>query len=255
MLGFKGEAHTVQRVRQREGAHASAFEEHRASSSESCDTLTLWHCDFMTPRPILSLSSSLSPPLSLLLSLSSSLRHTYKHIRFQLPLVDLTSGADTKKQNKKKNNKKQINHFYRANIQAQAHLYNLTRLEMHAHTAKFLTRCLIWCSLEARKLQRRKIGGKSQRNFQSSLFQENGERGSIASRNCSWPGVLLCMHAHTHTHTLPAPLGASKTPMNAQSKIYSSEKQQPKAFQGRQLGCRACGLTKKACRLQLELTS
>ena len=73
MLGFKGEAHTVQRVRQREGAHASAFEEHRASSSESCDTLTLWHCDFMTPRPILSLSSSLSPPLSLLLSLSSSL--------------------------------------------------------------------------------------------------------------------------------------------------------------------------------------
>lgn len=89
---------------------------------------------------------------------------------------------------------------------------------------------------------------KGQRNFQSSLFQEKEERGSIASRNCSWPEVLLCMYAHTHT--LEAPLSASKTSINAQSKIYSSEKQQPKAFQGRQLGCRACGLTEKVCSLQ-----
>lgn len=33
--------HRVQRVRQGEGVHASAFEEHHASTSESCDTLTL----------------------------------------------------------------------------------------------------------------------------------------------------------------------------------------------------------------------
>lgn len=94
---------------------------------------------------------------------------------------------------------------------------------------------------------------KSQTNFQSSLFQEKEERGSIASRNCSWPEVLLWLHAHTHT--LAAPFGASKTSINAQSKIYSSEKQQPKAFQGRQLGCRASGLTEKVCRLQLGLLS
>lgn len=35
--------------------HASALEEHQTSSSETWDTLTLWHCDFMT-----SLSLSLS---------------------------------------------------------------------------------------------------------------------------------------------------------------------------------------------------
>ena len=35
--------HRVQRVRQREEVHVAAFEEHHASSSESCDTLTLWH--------------------------------------------------------------------------------------------------------------------------------------------------------------------------------------------------------------------
>lgn len=33
--------HRVQRVRQGEGVHASAFEEHHASTSENCDTLTL----------------------------------------------------------------------------------------------------------------------------------------------------------------------------------------------------------------------
>ena len=133
MLGFKGEAHTVQRVRQREGAHASAFEEHRASSSESCDTLTLWHCDFMTPRPILSLSSSLSPPLSLLLSLSSSLRHTYKHIRFQLPLVDLTSGADTKKQNKKKTTKNRSIIFTGQTYRLR-HTYTISHVWRCTHT-------------------------------------------------------------------------------------------------------------------------
>lgn len=60
--------------------------------------------------------------------------------------------------------------------------------------------------------------------------------------------------ARTHIHTLAAPLCDSKTSINARSKIYSSEKLQPKAFQGRQLGCRACGLTEKACRLRLQLT-
>lgn len=100
---------------------------------------------------------------------------------------------------------------------------------------------------QGKKAAEEKEREKSQWNFQSSLFQEKEERGSVASRNCSWPEVSVRMHAHTHT--LAAPLGASKTSINAQSKIYSSEKQhQPKAFQGRQLGCRACGLKEKVCR-------
>lgn len=100
---------------------------------------------------------------------------------------------------------------------------------------------------QGKKAAEEKEREKSQWNFQSSLFQEKEERGSVASRNCSWPEVSVRMHAHTHT--LAAPLGASKTSINAQSKIYSSEKQhQPKAFQGRQLGCRAYGLKEKVCR-------
>lgn len=109
--------------------------------------------------------------------------------------------------------------------------------------------------LRARNLQKRKGGRGGGKCFNVSifLFQEKGERGSIASRNCSWSEVLSC--ACMHIHTLAAPLCASKTSINARSKIYSSEKQQPKAFQGRQLGCRACGLTEEAYRLRLELTS
>jgi len=95
-------------------------------------------------------------------------------------------------------------------------------------------------------------GRKPNKFFRSSLFQEKEERGSIASRNCSSPGVILCVYAHTHKYTLTAPLCALKTSINAQRMSYSSENEQPKAFQGRQLGRKARVLKRKLCRLQLK---
>ena len=251
MLGFKGEAHTVQRVRQREGAHASAFEEHRASSSESCDTLTLWHCDFMTPRPILSLSSSLSPPLSLLLSQTHI--QTYS---FPTPTCGSYIRCWYKKTNKKKKQQKTDQSFLQGK-----HTGSGTLIQSHT-SGDARTHCQVPHTLSnlmqprGKKAAEEKDRGKKPKKF--SIFPFPGKR---RTRKHCFQELLVArgpvVHActYTHTHTLPAPLGASKTPMNAQSKIYSSEKQQPKAFQGRQLGCRACGLTKKACRLQLELTS
>ena len=56
-----------------------------------------------------------------------------------------------------------------------------------------------------------------------------------------------------HAHTLAAPLSASETSINAQSKIYSSEK--PKPFQGRQLGYRACVLTKQSLQASARATT
>lgn len=139
------------------------------------------------------------------------------------------------------------------NIPAQAHLYNLTRLEIHTQAAKFLTHCLIWSSLEAGKLQRRKTGKKAKEIFNLPFSRKKKNAEAFLPGTARGQGsCCACMHIHTRS---AAPFSASKTSINAQSKIYSSEKKQPKAFQGRQLGCRACGLTKKCCRLQLELTS
>lgn len=94
--------------------------------------------------------------------------------------------------------------------------------------------------------RREREGKKAKQCFNLPFSRKNENAEALL------PGTACaCMHIHTFA----APLCASKTSINARSKIYSSEKQQPKAFQGRQLGRRACGLTEKACRLQLELTS
>lgn len=215
--------------------HASALKEHQASSSETSSTVTLCQCDFLTPQP-------------LLLSVSLSQTHLYTYSFQTLTCeIDFYISIQTNKQTN-------TSVTSRAQTYQLWHIfYSLTHLEINTRTVKLLTHCLIWSSLEQEICRREREEEKSQTMFKSSLFQEKGERGNIASRNCSWSEVFSC--ACMHIHTLAAPLCASKTSINAQSKIYSSEKQQPKAFQGRQLGCRACGLTEEACRLQLELTS
>lgn len=61
----------------RSKVNASALEEHQASSSENCDSLTLWRCDFTT-----------------LPSLRVTERHTCTPTSFTLSLVKLVSGTD-----------------------------------------------------------------------------------------------------------------------------------------------------------------
>lgn len=128
----------------------------------------------------------------------------------------------------------------------------LQKTQIHTHT-----HCQVPHTLSNLKQPRGKRaaveeGRKPNKFFRSSLFQEKEERGSIASRNCSSPGVILCVYAHTHKYTLTAPLCALKTSINAQRMSYSSENEQPKAFQGRQLGRKARVLKRKLCRLQLK---
>lgn len=234
--------HRVQRVGQGEGGSCLFFR------GTSClNFRELWHFDPVNLRPPALSSLSIS-----ILSISPSLSDT--HTRFQLPLVDLTSGADTKKLNKK--TKKTDQSFLQGKRTGSGTL-------IQSHTSgDARTHCQVPQTLSnlmqpwGKKAAEENDRGKKPNTF--SIFPFPGKQRT--RKHCfqellvaRGPVVHVC--TYTHTHTLPAPLGASKTPMNAQSKIYSSEKQQPKAFQGRQLGCRACGLTKKACRLQLELTS
>lgn len=234
--------HRVQRVGQGEGGSCLCFR------GTSClNFRELWHFDPVNLRPPALSSLSIS-----ILSISPSLSDT--HTRFQLPLVDLTSGADTKKLNKK--TKKTDQSFLQGKRTGSGTL-------IQSHTSgDARTHCQVPQTLSnlmqpwGKKAAEENDRGKKPNTF--SIFPFPGKPRT--RKHCfqellvaRGPVVHVC--TYTHTHTLPAPLGASKTPMNAQSKIYSSEKQQPKAFQGRQLGCRACGLTKKACRLQLELTS
>lgn len=234
--------HRVQRVGQGEGGSCLCFR------GTSClNFRELWHFDPVNLRPPALSSLSIS-----ILSISPSLSDT--HTRFQLPLVDLTSGADTKKLNKK--TKKTDQSFLQGKRTGSGTL-------IQSHTSgDARTHCQVPQTLSnlmqpwGKKAAEENDRGKKPNTF--SIFPFPGKQRT--RKHCfqellvaRGPVVHVC--TYTHTHTLPAPLGASKTPMNAQSKIYSSEKQQPKAFQGRQLGCRACGLTKKACRLQLELTS
>lgn len=232
--------HRVQRVGQGEGGSCLCFR------GTSClNFRELWHFDPVNLRPPALSSLSIS-----ILSISPSLSDT--HTRFQLPLVDLTSGADTKKLNKK--TKKTDQSFLQGKRTGSGTL-------IQSHTSgDARTHCQVPQTLSnlmqpwGKKAAEENDRGKKPNTF--SIFPFPGKQ---RTRKHCFQELLVArgpvVHVCTYTHTLPAPLGASKTPMNAQSKIYSSEKQQPKAFQGRQLGCRACGLTKKACRLQLELTS
>lgn len=167
----------------------SAIEEHQTSSSETSDTLTLWHRDFVTP--------DLSPCLSF----TQSHRHTLS-LSASSSHVKLASGTDlcvSKKETGKKN--KSI--IFSKNIPAQAHLYNLTRLEMHAQMAKFLTHCLIWSSLKAKKLQRRKDGIRPNK---FSIFPFPGKR---RTRKHCFQELLVArgpvVHVCTYTHTCSSP--------------------------------------------------
>lgn len=184
------------------------------------------------------------------LPLGVSERTNCAHTSFKLTDVKPASGTDLKKTHQS---------FFK--LQCQLSTLIQSHMSGDAHvTAKFLTHCVIWHSPEARKLQRRKTGKNATAIFNLPFSRKKKNAEALLPGTAFGQGsCCACTHIHarTHkyTHTLAASLSASKTAINAQSKIYSSEKQQPKAFQARQLGCRAWKLTKNVCKLQLELTS
>lgn len=184
------------------GVHASAFEEHHASTSESCDTLTLWIYDPL-PYPLsLSLSLSILSLSISILSISPSLSDT--HTRFQLPLVDLTSGADTKKLNKK--TKKTDQSFLQGKRTGSGTL-------IQSHTSgDARTHCQVPQTLSnlmqpwGKKAAEENDRGKKPNTF--SIFPFPGKPRT--RKHCfqellvaRGPVVHVCTYTHTHTPSSP----------------------------------------------------
>lgn len=159
--------------------------------------VTLWPCEFTTPCPILSLY--LYP-----LYLSLSLRHTYTHTRFQLPLVDLTSGADTKKLNKK--TKKTDQSFLQGKRTGSGTL-------IQSHTSgDARTHCQVPQTLSnlmqpwGKKAAEENDRGKKPNTF--SIFPFPGKPRT--RKHCfqellvaRGPVVHVCTYTHTHTPSSP----------------------------------------------------
>lgn len=116
-------------------------------------------------------------------------------------------------------------------------------------SAKFLTRCLICCSLEARKLQRRKTGSHAKAILNLPFSRKKKNEEAFLPRTALGQGYA-CVHirTHTHTHTHCPPLCFENIHKCSELDLWPSEAA-AKSFPSK-----AARLTNSVCRQRPEPT-